>query len=48
MISRYVWGALALLYVIGVVFCFAVGMRGSDKSDMTVMSSGFWHPSAPQ
>ena len=46
--GRYLLGALAFLYVIGVLFCFVAGMRGSGKSDMSMMSSAFWHPSAPE
>ncbi|MBV1697535.1 MAG: hypothetical protein KGQ47_04210 [Hyphomicrobiales bacterium] len=46
--GRYVAVALGLLYVIGFLCCLVIGVRGSDKSDISVMSSAFWHPPAPE
>lgn len=46
--GRYVLGALAVLYVIGVLYCFVTAVSGSGKPDVPVMSSAFWHPSAPE
>ena len=45
---RYLLAAVAIVYVAGVCYCFVVALAGNAKPDLAIMSSAYWHPSAPK